>query len=329
MQGFSPRVNVLKMLTSGLRAASVGALMSLAACGGVSATSANRDVSEYRVYFLGGQSNMEGFGFVSELSEQQRKPAPRAMIFQGRMAEDGQEGGGIGLWAPLAAGYGTGFSTDGTSNALSDRFGPELSFGQRLSERKTTNKIAIIKYTRGGSALVDGVSGFGSWDPDYAKGNRRNQYDNALTAILRAMAVTDIDGDGRVDRLTPAGILWMQGEADAYNDANAAANYERNLARLIGLLRAAFNNQNLPVVIGRIADSGTTPATQVMKYAPEVQEAQMRFAQSDRCAAIVTVTKDFRFLPDGWHYSSADYVTLGNAFADAVFELEQRCGNAR
>jgi hypothetical protein len=62
-----------------------------------------------------------------------------------------------------------------------------------------------------------------------------------------------------------------------------------------------------------------------MRYSPDVQDAQLRFVQQDRCAAIVTVTEDFQFLPDGWHYRSQEYVRLGNAFADTVRQLEQRC----
>jgi hypothetical protein len=301
------------------------ALAFLAGCGSGGAPVAADPPGKIRVYFLGGQSNMEGFGFVADLSQEQRAEAARVMIFNGRMTEDGEDGGGRGVWAALTPGHGTGFSTDGRSNALSDRFGPELSFGQRLAERKPDGEFAIIKYARGGTGLIHGVSGYGSWDPEYSEGNGRNQYDNALTALETAMSAGDIDRDDRADLLVPAGIIWMQGEADAYENPAAAANYDQNLARLIGLLRGALGDDTLPVVIGRIADSGSTPATRVMAYSPDVQEAQHRFVENDSCAAIVTVTEDFDFLPDGWHYTSQDYIHLGRAFADAAIDLEQRC----
>lgn len=64
----------------------------------------------------------------------------------------------------------------------------------------------------------------------------------------------------------------MQGEADAYDNAEAGANYDLNLARLIALLRDALGDENLPVVIGRIADSRSTPETRGMCYSPDVQE---------------------------------------------------------
>jgi hypothetical protein len=239
------------------------------------------------------------------------------------MAADGETGGGAGLWAPLRPGHGTGFRTDGGNNALSNRFGPELSFGQRLSEIAPGERIAIIKYARGGTALTHGVSGYGSWDPDYAIGNGLNQFDHALAAIHGAMRIADIDGDGVNDRLVPSGIIWMQGEADAYDNAAAAARYDRDLARLMGLLRAAMHRDDLPVVIGRIVDSGATPESRVMAFAPQVQEAQARYVAADACAALVTVTEDFAFLPDGWHYMSGDYLRLGDAFAEAVAAIQR------
>lgn len=297
----------------------------LSACTNTVTTQLPEAGKVYQLYFLGGQSNMEGFGFNSDLTAAEHASPEHVMIFHGNMVEDGKPDGGVGLWAPLRPGHGTGFSSDGHSNQLSDRFGPELSFGQRMAAREPTANIAIIKYSRGGSALVDGVSGYGSWDPDYAKGNRRNQYDNALTAIHEAMAVRDIDGDGRPDRLVPVGIIWMQGEADAYDNAAAATNYQNNLARLMDLLRAALHSDDLPVVIGQIADSGRTPATRIMKYSPQVQTAQRYFVQNDPCAAIVTETKNYNFLPDGWHYQSQDYVRLGTAFADAALQLSAHC----
>ncbi|MDJ0921413.1 MAG: sialate O-acetylesterase [Henriciella sp.] len=280
----------------------------------------------YHLYFLGGQSNMEGFGFTSDLPEMLQGDVDNTLIFQGKSVEDGAEGGGVGVWQPLRPGHGVLFDTDGVSNQLSDRFGPELSFAHGLQQSPAPQKIAIIKYVRGGTGLVDGVSGYGSWDPDYETGNGRNQYDNALTAIDQALSTRDIDGDGREDILVPTAIIWMQGEADAYDNLAAATDYEANLSRLMNLLRAALRVDDLPVVLGRIQDSGTTPETQVMAYVDLVQQAQAAFARNDPCADLVTVTETFSFLPDGWHYESSDYLRLGAAFADQVLALQQRCG---
>jgi hypothetical protein len=326
----SARSNGRRVSTFWLRIAAALGVSLLAACGPREAPSAPPAAApaetRWRVYFLGGQSNMEGFGFVADLPADQRGPIPGVMIFDGRMVPDNEAGGGVGVWAPLAPGHGTGFATDGRENRLSDRFGPELAFGRRRAELSPGERIAIIKYARGGSALAAGVSGYGSWEPDYAEGNQRNQYDNALSAIAAALAVDDIDGDGVRDRLQPAGIVWMQGEADAYDNAAAAHAYEANLRRMMDLLRAALRQDDLPVVIGRIRDSGQDADGLLMDYSAQVRAAQSAWTTADRCAALVTASDDFGFLPDGWHYQSADYLTLGNTFAQAMHVLEDRCG---
>lgn len=297
-------------------------LLLAASCKGEPPTSGDT----FELYFLGGQSNMDGFGFVEELPPGLRGPSRNVFILHGSAAADGEGGGGMGTWEPLAPGHGMGFETDGKQSVLSDRFGPELSFGHELAAASPEKKFALVKFARGGTGLVDGASGFGSWDPDYRAGNARNQYDNALTAISHALAQRDVDGDGRLDRLVPAGIIWMQGEADAHDNESAARDYARNLARLVALLRAALHDDDLPVVIGQIKDSGDTPDTRVMKYSPQVREAQAVFVEQDRCAELVDVTNGFEFLPDGWHYTSKDYVVLGRAFAEAIRRLQRRCG---
>ena len=70
---------------------------------------------------------------------------------------------------------------------------------------------AIIKYSYGGTALYPGAR-YGDWHPDQ---ERINHLDNALSTINNAFDVADIDGNGRLDRLIPSGIIWMQGESDA------------------------------------------------------------------------------------------------------------------
>lgn len=280
--------------------------------------------TEYKLYYLGGQSNMEGFGFVEELPPGARDTADRVMIFAGQMAFDNETHGGVGIWRPLTPGFGTGFKTDGKENTLSDRFGPELLFGQTLAARDPDANIAIVKYALGGSGLSIGV-GYGNWHPDFAEGQGLNQYDNALKTLRGASAVADIDGDGKPDRLIPAGIIWMQGEADAWHSQAVADAYGANLARLMDLFRAAMRVDDLPVVIGKITDSGMAEDGTVMDYIGTVQEAQQAFVDDDECAAYVTVTEELGYLNDGWHYDSDGFIRMGTAFAEAMIKLEEEC----
>lgn len=278
----------------------------------------------YKLYYLGGQSNMDGYGYVEELSGTMADATEDVMIFAGQMALDNETHGGVGTWQPLKPGFGTGFKTDGESNKLSDRFGPELLFGQVMAQRSPGQKIAIIKYALGGSGLADGV-GYGNWHPDFSDGAGLNQYDHALRTLRNAFAHVDIDGDGAADKLLPSGIVWMQGEADAYQSQAAANEYRANIERLMGLLRAALRVDDLPVVIGKITDSGMADDGSVMDYITTVQQAQQDYVDSDACAAYVTVTDDLAYLDDGWHYDTDGFIRMGTAFAEAMIALEKGC----
>jgi hypothetical protein len=209
------------------------------------------------------------------------------------------------------------------TNQLSDRFGSELTFGVRMSELKPNWNIAIIKYSRGGSSLAIDAPNYGTWDPDFNNGN--NQYDNALTALRMAFAARDIDGDGKADRLVPAGIVWMQGESDAINQGPARI-YESNLRRMMNLLRAALRVDDLPVVVGRITDSGMADDGKVMDHIELVQAAQGAWVKKDECAAYVTEIDAYEHSSDAWHYVSEAYLKMGRAFAEAAHALEASCG---
>ena len=278
----------------------------------------------YKVYYLGGQSNMEGFGENVDLPANYRAPLKSVPVFQGNPAADFKLNGGRGLWDTLQPGYGRQFYSDGKTNRYSDYFGPELSFGHQITNLHPQQNVAVIKYALGGSALGYGVGN--NWYPDYRRGNGINQYDHFLSTLSNAFASRDIDGDGEPDTLIPAGIIWMQGESDAYDSDITANRYLDNLKTMMALFRAALRSPDLPVVLGKITDSGMDPEDGLrMNWGSLVQQAQLDFVEQDSCAALVTVTEGFTHLDDGWHYTSADYLTLGRQFAERVAHLESQC----
>jgi hypothetical protein len=271
----------------------------------------------YRLYYLGGQSNMDGYGYVEKLPEALRGPVSDVMIFHGNAAPDGTPVDGRGIWTELRPGHGVGFTSDGRANTYSDRFGVELTLARRLRELRPHEHLAIIKYSRGGTSIDISAAGkFGCWDPDYEAENGVNQYDHFLATLRHATAVPDIDNDGQADMLVPAGIVWMQGESDA-NARDVAQRYEKNLRRLMDLLRAALRVDDLPVVIGRISDSGQDDDGKVWDYGDVVREAQAAFVRQDARASLVTTTDDYGY-SDKWHYDTPGYIDLGRQFADAL-----------
>jgi carbohydrate esterase-like sialic acid-specific acetylesterase len=309
---------MLNKLKLSLMSVAIACLLS--SCAGDSATDVG---TTYKLYFLGGQSNMDGYGQVSELPAELNAPVSGVRIFHGNTVADDSSGGGRGIWSELRPGHGVGFSSDGVENAYSARFGVEQTFALRLRELNPEAKIAIVKYSRGGTSIDSAAAGgSGSWDPDYGGGDGVNQYDHFLTAVRNAMSVSDIDGDGKPDDLVPAGIVWMQGESDAEYTQQIAGSYRHNLTRLMGMIRTAFQVDDLPVVIGRISDSGQDESGRVWDHGDIIREAQAAFVESDSAAALVTSTDDYSY-SDPYHYDTAGYIELGRVFAEAVVGIER------
>ncbi|HNX83029.1 MAG: hypothetical protein KBB24_02695 [Bacteroidales bacterium] len=285
--------------------------------------SCNPKGSEYHLYYLGGQSNMDGYGYVAQLPAGLTGEFEGVMIYQGNTVGDNTAVDGRGLWSTLRPGHGAGFVSDGTANTYSDRFGVELTFAERMKELFPDEKIAIVKYSRGGTSIDTTAAGsFGAWLPSYTGGNGINQYDHFLATVKGAMAAGDIDGDGKKDRLIPSGILWMQGESDANNDY-ATSVYKENLALLVDSIRKVFSAPGMPVAIGRISDSHNDADSIVWTWGDDVREAQATFVAEDGNAALVTSTDNYGY-SDMWHYDSEGYIDLGRKFADAIAGLRQR-----
>lgn len=277
----------------------------------------------FQLFFLGGQSNMEGHGLNAELPDSLKDFSDDLLIFNGNPAPDENASGGLGKWTVLTPGHGAGFTSDGKDNHLAHKFGPELSLAKRLKELYPDQKFAFIKYARGGSSIDrNAAREYGSWDIDYEGVKGVNQFDHYLSALRDALKSQDINNDGIADELIPRGIIWMQGESDAVAE-QSAINYQANLTRLMDLIRISFRVDDLPVVIGKISDSGQSENGKVWPFGELVQHAQEQFVKSDRNATIVRTTQRYSY-SDPWHYDSEGYIGLGRDFADAFFRLEAK-----
>ena len=283
--------------------------------------------TDYELYFLGGQSNMVGYGRVEELPAHIREPVNGAVIFHGNDSGDGVPRDGRGAWHPLVPGHGEGFRFVDGKNHYSARFGVEITFARQLRKRFPKANIALIKYARNATALDAAAAGpYGSWDPEYSdgkgKGKGVNQFDHFLATVRNAFAVRDVDGDGLADRLLPRGIVWMQGESDAYHHLPSAKRYKENLKRFLLLARTAFWDQDLPVAIGLISDSGAGRGKPTWKYGSLIRRAQRAVAKEDPLVVLVDSTEGYRY-SDRAHYDTKGYLDLGRQFADALIGLQR------
>lgn len=280
---------------------------------------------DYKLYYLGGQSNMDGYGLVKELPPELNTVLKGVMIFHGSKRKDDEPAEGKGIWTELRPGHGGDFKSDGITNTYSEEFGPELTFASTLQQLDTNSNIAIIKYSKGGTSIGLTAGGrYGTWDPDYNLSNGINQYDHFLATLRNALAVKDIDGDGEEDTLIPTGIVWMQGESDGASGFEVAKVYEENLKRLMDLIRAALHSDDLPVVIGRISESGQDEKNgKVWNYGETIRASQREFVKKDANAALVTATDNYGY-SDKYHYDSAGFIELGKEFAKAMYNLQSK-----
>lgn len=286
-------------------------------------TSQQVEKDTFRLFYLGGQSNMVGYGTNADLPESLAADLNDVWIFHGHDEPDEKLNGGQGIWEIMKPGHGKGFSSDGKSNTHSDRFGPELSFAKKIKELYPNDKIAIIKYARSGSSIDSTAARhFGSWEPDYIGKTGINQYDHFLTTLANALDINDIDKNGKIDKLIPSGIIWMQGESDARDEA-VARRYFSNLKRLMDLMRAALLKDDLPIVLGKISDSGNNEEGKIWQYGELVQFAQEKLARTDHHTALVRSTRFYNY-SDRFHYDSKGYIDLGEKFAQAIFLLNRK-----
>ncbi|MHC4915221.1 MAG: sialate O-acetylesterase [Planctomycetota bacterium] len=171
-------------------------------------------------------------------------------------------------------------------------FGPELSFAKKTSS-SLGETIGIVKLSVGGTSLSV------NWAPDR---------EGSLYAKLK-----DLVGKAAASRkIEVAGMLWMQGGADAKNEGRAKA-YAENLENFIKKAREDFGNPDMVFVCGR-------SAAPVKKYR---HIAHVRKAQEG-----VTLPGyawiDHDNIPmgrDKVHYSTEGQVKAGYMFADAMLKL--------
>ena len=180
-----------------------------------------------RVFIFAGQSNMVGthsrvddiqkFPPFSTLAEPQKN-----VLFSYKLGrEDMISSDG---WIPL--------------QPTADYFGPELSFGDRVS-KNIDAPIAIIKIASGGTTLGE------DWNPDQPGGFKL--YPLALAHIQAALA----ELDQKNIKYQLEGFMWHQGENDMF-DKTFKPKYQQNLTQFIKSWRRDLNAPHLKFYIGEL-----------------------------------------------------------------------------
>lgn len=176
-------------------------------------------------------------------------------------------------------------------------FGPEMTLARTLAENGVEN-LGIFKVGYGGTTLAH----------DWKKGD---------TSASRLYEILMNELEIATDSLTSWGIpwkfigmAWMQGESDAANFDMASA-YESNLTEFTADIRSDFNTPEMPIVIGKIANTGHYP------YSEQVRTAQANVANKDPLIKLIDLD-DLPIGPDDVHYTTEGVISMGTRMGEAL-----------
>ena len=237
--------------------------------------------SPVQIYLLGGQSNMDGYAYVTGLPPSLQLSQDDVSIYWS----------GRPQWSALAP------SSYGTLYYGTEYFGPEVTFGRTMADARPDETIALLKYAIGGTDLAV------CWNPG------ESDTDPVMGDCYRGWLSTVRDGlEAMEDDYEIAGMIWMQGESDAYNLDYAAA-YGDNLRHLIDRVREDVSTDEMPFAMG-IIDCINCP------YRDVVRAAQAEVATESELVMAVE-TEDLPQNIDYIHFDGSGMRTLGERLAGA------------
>ena len=234
---------------------------------------------------------MVGQGASADLKEPYVSPFPQVKVWQGKSND----------WVSLSPGMGNN----------TESFGPEISFGHAMVKAFPGDDIRLIKYGSNGKAL------YNDFKP-YAGRNYIEMMDTFKAAL------THLNDAGIEYEIS--GMLWMQGESDAYESQASA--YEANLVNFIEVMRKEFNTPDMPFIIARVLDhfGGIEPPKIGEQTDPTqasiVRAAQVRVAENTPFVSWFD-TDDYEVVdPDSnpGHYGTQGVLDMGKDFASAILK---------
>ncbi len=183
------------------------------------------------VFIVAGQSNATGQGYMRNLP---KNFTINRHVLLYHSAGDTQDNAPAYQWIPLRQ-----------ASESPDRFGPELSFGDRMQEFYPHRRIALIKQAWSATDL------YSQWNP--GAGNHDVSHWGPQFRLL----VKTVDGGMAALRrlgFKPVirGMIWQQGENDAFDHVPQAMDYGMNLRHFIRRVRQQFHCPNLPFVYGLV-----------------------------------------------------------------------------
>jgi hypothetical protein len=248
----------------------------LAAAAGVDAAEAVPSAGgELPVFVLAGQSNMVGAGQVAELPGELSAPHKDALFTR--------------FW-------GTEFKPLEPAK-LGKSFGPEVTFGSEMA-KGLKRPVGMIKMAYGGTSIEQ------HWNPTvYDKEKHVGELYKRLVDYVKGI-------QAKQKNVKVAGMIWMQGEADAKYHSKTVEQYRDKLEALIDGCRKEFGVPDMPFVCGRVNCAG--------QYIKQVREAQETVRRKNYAWIDCDQLEKNK---DNLHYSTKGQLELGRSFARAMLKL--------
>ncbi|MEP6949413.1 MAG: sialate O-acetylesterase [Ginsengibacter sp.] len=196
----------------------------------ISAVIQNKKIAE--VYLIGGQSNATGQGYMANMADTM-KINKRVMLFHS--APPGLNSGFPAYtWQPMHQ-----------ASESPDRFGPELGFASRIMASSPGAQIAIIKHARSGTNL------YSQWNPGNDEqdslhyGSEFKEFMKTVNAGLDSLRARGYEPLIR-------GMIWQQGEAEAYSPDSISVQYGILLKHFIDRVREQMHAPGMAFLCGYV-----------------------------------------------------------------------------
>ena len=208
--------------------------------------SLGQNTQKTKVFLLAGQSNMDGRGDASKLSEAEMKLLTNAsqkihFVYKGTVGE------GNAIRYDGALDFTNPWNFVKQKFRIEKCFGPELFFGVELVKNYPKQDYLFIKRSQGGTSL------YGAWNPNWSfeKASFFNEQDKPKLYQDFIDLVDAELAELHPDSYEIVGMLWVQGETDSNtsNGSVAADTYHLNLENLINSVRDHYDIPDLPFLI--------------------------------------------------------------------------------
>lgn len=265
------------------------------------------------VYILAGQSNMTGQGYMRNLPVNFRI---NQHVLLYHSPGDIRDNAPADTWVPLRQ-----------AAESPDRFGPELSFGNRMQMFYPDHHIALIKDAWTSTDLAH------HWNPGKNRGDAAHwgpQFVELVKTVDSGLVKLRKLGYDPIIR----GMLWQQGENDGFDGIKIAAAYGYNLRHFIHRVRQQFHCPDMLFVYGLVIpepDDGLFTVNPRARALVRLGEREVAWNSGSPLAvrgAYLIDTNDLELraedphtpLPtDHLHFGTMGQLDLGRLMADVMY----------